>query len=107
MKGGKTLIMDTLYFGFSRNTSAVTKSEWDCFLWDVVTPRFPGGFTYWKANGQWKDIVGLVYKESSMVLQVIHGSSANNAIQEIIDLYKEKYCQESVLRVQSKVIARF
>ena len=44
---------DTLYFGTGKpDGSVVTAAEWQQFLHDEVTPRFPG-FTHWEAHGSW------------------------------------------------------
>ena len=46
----------------------VDDAEWDTFLADAVTPRFPDGLTVLDANGQWRGSDGMVQKESSKVL---------------------------------------
>src|SRR4029450_11748395 len=61
---GFTVVMDcgassvpqlrtTLYFGLARPKGAVTELEWQLFLRDEVTTRFPAGLTVWEAEGQW------------------------------------------------------
>jgi hypothetical protein len=44
----------TLYFGMTRPTGAVSELEWQIFLRDEVTKRFPLGLTVWEAQGQWQ-----------------------------------------------------
>src|SRR5688500_4603100 len=44
----------TLYFGTSRPKGAVSEVEWQVFLRDEVTNRFPDGLTAWDALGQWR-----------------------------------------------------
>ena len=39
----------TLYFGLARPKGAVTELEWQIFLRDEVTARFPDGLTVWEA----------------------------------------------------------
>ena len=62
---GFTVVMDcgassapqvrtTLYFGLARPKGAVTELEWQLFLRDEVTKRFPDGLTVWEAEGQWR-----------------------------------------------------
>lgn len=44
----------TLYFGLGRPKGMVSELEWQIFLRDDVTARFPGGLTVWDAQGQWR-----------------------------------------------------
>ena len=46
-------IRTTLYFGLSRPKGSVSELEWQVFLRDEVTRRFPDGLTVWQAEGQW------------------------------------------------------
>ena len=102
-------VEDTLYFGLSTSQGPVTPAQWDDFLSREVTPRFPDGLTVWDAKGEWKDSKGVIGKEPSKVLLLVHPDNAaeDKAIQAIIDSYKEKFNQESVLRVRSRPEIRF
>src|SRR5262245_48687414 len=62
----------TLYFGTLRPTGAVSELEWQMFLRDEVTRRFPGGFTIWDAQGQWQNSKGAIDQERSKVLLLVH-----------------------------------
>ena len=42
----------TLYFGLGRPKGTVSELEWQLFVRDEVTPRFPSGLTVWDAEGQ-------------------------------------------------------
>ncbi len=97
------MVSDTLYFGTSTDKGPVTDPEWNSFLNSVVTPRFPEGLTVWDAKGQWRSKNGRVGKEKTKVLLLIHpdSSQADQAIQEIIDAYKKKFDQESVMKVRN------
>ena len=68
---GFTVVMDcgassapqvrtTLYFGLARPKGAVTELEWQIFLRDEVTRRFPDGLTVWEAEGQWRTPAGTI-----------------------------------------------
>ena len=88
--------IDTLYFGTGKpDGSVVTVAEWQQFLHDEVTPRFPG-FTHWEAHGSWKDV-----PEETHVLQVVHPAGREADIVAIIDAYKKRFAQEAVLQVRS------
>ena len=47
-------LQTTLYFGLARPKGSVSELEWQVFLRDEVTTRFPEGLTVWEANGQWR-----------------------------------------------------
>jgi Protein of unknown function (DUF3574) len=47
-------IRTTLYFGLSRPKGSVSELEWQIFMRDEVTKRFPDGLTVWQAEGQWQ-----------------------------------------------------
>ncbi len=67
-----------------------------------VTPRFPDGLTILDANGQFLGSKGII-KEKTKLLILIYSNREEDKqeIQEIIDEYKTKFQQESVLRVTS------
>ena len=95
---------DTLYFGTRlKNGKKISQTQWENFLRDVVTPRFPDGLTVWDAQGQWRGSSGKTEGEKTKVLLLIHPSSAKDdkAIGEIIGYYKEKFSQESVMWVRT------
>jgi hypothetical protein len=101
--GIEPVIAERLYFGRNMgDTLGVTDSAWTLFVTDVVGVRLPGGFTYWKAEGQWRGVDGRPKRESSFVLEVIHparSAEAESAIVAIIAEYKRRFGQEAVLRV--------
>jgi hypothetical protein len=99
-----------LFFGLSRpDGGIVSDAEWRDFLADTVTPRFPAGFTILAAEGQWRaDDTAAIMRESSRVLLIVHQAGADDAaIAALIGAYKTRFRQESVLRLDSKAIARF
>lgn len=101
--------MDTLYFGTGKPHGSVSAEDWAGFLKDEVTPRFPDGLTQWKADGQWKNELGVIVKEGTYVLQLLHDNSAeaDKKLRELIAAYKIKFEQKSVLKVRSGVQAEF
>lgn len=102
---GAVLISDTLFFGMTTARGPVSEAEWNDFLRDIVTPRFPDGLTYWEANGQWRGADNRLVQERSMVLQIIHPDTfqAESAIQEIIHRYEAQFEQDSVMRLRDAV----
>lgn len=89
----------TLYFGTTRPTGAVSELEWQMFLRDEVTQRFPDGLTVWDAQGQWKSAKGTIDQERTKVLLLVHPDTAKarGAVQDVIEKYRRVFEQESVL----------
>jgi hypothetical protein len=95
----------TLYFGMTRPTGAVSELEWQIFLRDEVTRRFPEGLTVWEAQGQWQSSKGSIDQERSKVLLLVHpdSSAARASVQEVIGRYRKQFDQESVLWETARV----
>ncbi|HEY7096205.1 MAG TPA: DUF3574 domain-containing protein [Terriglobales bacterium] len=94
-----------LYFGSDKHDgTVVTGEEFMQFVDREITPRFPDGLTLLTGYGQFLDSSGVIEKERSMVLILLYpltSFDSNKKIQEIRDLYKDCFRQESVLRVDS------
>ena len=107
--GGKSAaqLRTTLYFGLARPKSAqsVTELEWQIFLRDEVTKRFPDGLTVWEAEGQWRSASGTIAHEQSKVLLLVHPdtAAARESVQELIGVYRKGFDQESVLWESARV----
>ncbi|MES1021651.1 DUF3574 domain-containing protein [Gloeocapsa sp. BRSZ] len=97
------LLQDELYFGRSRPGGIVSEEQFQRFLRNVVTPRFPDGLTVVDASGQFRGSNGTIVREPTKVLILIYPNSPakRRAIEEIVNLYKTQFQQESVLRVTS------
>lgn len=103
------MVRETLYFGRSRPGGEVSDAEWRSFVDDVVTPRFPDGFTVLQGRGQWRDGQGAIVSEPSTLLIVLHdgGAESTRSIGEIADEYRRRFAQQSVLRERGTVCAAF
>jgi hypothetical protein len=101
--GTEPVVTERLYFGRNiGDTLGVTDSAWTVFVTDVVSARLPRGFTFWKAEGQWRGADGRTRREPSFVLEVVHparSAETDAAILAIITEYKRRFGQEAVLRV--------
>jgi hypothetical protein len=97
----------TLYFGLARPKGSVSELEWQMFLRDDVTTRFPQGLTVWEAEGQWRAADGLVGHERSKVLLLVHPdtAAARESVQTLIARYRKTFEQESVLWETARVCA--
>ena len=91
-----------VYFGQEKaDGTTVSEADWQAFLADAVTPRFPDGLTVLDARGQWLDTSeGRLYRESTKVLNVLVPTAAADAgvtsVQAISDVYKERFEQQAV-----------
>jgi hypothetical protein len=83
-----------LFFGGS-----VGAAQWRDFIAREVTPRFPYGLTVLEGYGQWMAPGGRISKEKSHVLLIWHGFDQSAKIDAIRDAYKERFHQQSVMRV--------
>ena len=101
--GMEPVVAEHLYFGRNiADTLGVTDSAWAVFVTDVVSARLPRGFTFWKAEGQWRGVDGRRQREPSFVLEVVHparSAETDAVILAIIAEYKRRFSQEAVLRV--------
>ena len=99
----------TLYFGGARPKGSVSELEWQLFLRDEVTSRFPNGMTVWDAEGQWLGPEGRVAHERTKVLLLVHPDTepARQSIRAVIDRYRKAFEQQSVLWETSRVCAAF
>ena len=98
-------IRTTLYFGLSRPKGSISELEWQIFLRDEVTKRFPDGLTVWQAEGQWQTQAGAMLHEQTKVLLLVHPDSAaaRQSVQTVIQAYRRAFEQESVLWESSRV----
>ena len=98
-------VRTTLYFGLARPKGAVTELEWQIFLRDEVTARFPDGLTVWEAEGQWRSAAGNIDHEQSKVLLLVHPdtAAARDKVMAVIASYRKTFEQESVLWDSARV----
>ena len=92
-------VRTTLYFGLARPKGSVSELDWQLFLRDDVTARFPEGLTVWDASGQWRRADGQIEHEGSKVLLLVHPdtAAARSSVQSVIAQYRQRFDQESVL----------
>lgn len=93
-----------LFFGTGReNNVPVSDEEWQQFLDEEVTPRFPAGLTVVTAVGQFRGANGIIIQEKSMIMILLYPlnayRSSSEKIEQIRVAYKQAFQQESVLRI--------
>lgn len=99
-----TTVSDRLFFGRSiPGGGNVTEAQWNAFVAEVITPRFPRGYTLWKASGHWRGDDGVSVAEDSSVLEVVHPKDAatDAKLEEIAQAYRQRFNQEAVLGVRT------
>jgi len=110
LPGSQALLRSELFFGrLKPDGSVVTDAEWRAFVAEHVTVRFPDGFTVLDAVGQYRTRAGELQTEPTKILQIVHGPEARPraAIQELRDVYRRLFQQESVLLIESPARAGF
>ena len=107
----ESFLRTELYFGTDiKGGAQVTVEDWNKFLAEVVTPKFPDGFTVLDGFGQYRDANGKIVRENSKVLILLYPwqnrRSANRKIEQIRTAYKKAFQQESVLRMDIRQTVR-
>ncbi len=98
--GGHPSLVATMLFGVDAPGGGVaTADQWAGFERDVVTPRFPDGFTVLDAHGQWRDPrTGQIGAEPSRVLLIAAPPTPATtlALEAVARDYKSRFGQRSV-----------
>ncbi|MCK5768743.1 DUF3574 domain-containing protein [Algiphilus sp.] len=108
---GRIMQRHALYFGLTTSDGAIIdEARWSAFLAETVTPRFPEGFTVLEARGQWRNReTGTIIRQPSRVLIVLAADDpvTSTAVESVRTAYRERFAQQSVLRVSAPVCASF
>ncbi len=100
---GDPFVRTELFFGLSRPGGRISQRQFDRFVDDKVTPRFPDGLTLLSGRGQFRLADGDIVEEGSKVLVLLHegGASRSAAIDAIRADYVDQFDQQSVLRTDA------
>ena len=87
----------------------VSDADWENFLADTITPRFPDGLSVIDVAGQGSSNDGTIERERTKMLLVLAppGNDAVNRMNEISAEYKQRFNQNSVLRVVTEACVAF
>lgn len=99
-----------LYFGLARSGAAdITEAEFQRFVDREVTPRFPDGFTVFTSQGQWRGPSGVIVREGSRVIVLLHGGTPeiDRQLDDIRAIYQTQFDQDAVMRVDSASCVSF
>jgi hypothetical protein len=100
---GDPFVRTELFFGLSRPGGRISQRQFDRFVDDKVTPRFPDGLTLLSGRGQFRLDDGDIVEEGSKVLVLLHegGDSRSADIDAIRAEYVDQFDQQSVLRTDA------
>jgi hypothetical protein len=100
---GDPFVRTELFFGLSRPGSRISQRQFDRFVDDKVTPRFPDGLTLLSGRGQFRLDDRDIVEEGSKVLVLLHegGADRSAAIDAIRAEYVDQFDQQSVLRTDT------
>ncbi|WP_240434588.1 DUF3574 domain-containing protein [Streptomyces sp. YIM 130001] len=102
-----------LLFGTERPDGgpAVTERQFTRFIDREVTPYFPDGLTVQEGRGQWRDANGRIERERSYELTLLYpiaeAPARDARIEQVRERYMRQFGQESVGRVDERVVADF
>ena len=99
-----------LFFGRNLgDREVVSDPAWRDFLATEITARFPDGLTVMDAAGQWRDGAGRLIGERTKLVLILAapGAEAAQRVEAIVEAYKARFGQESVLRAVGAVCAAF
>lgn len=100
-------VQDRMFFGLQGHDGLVSDVQWQRFVAEEITPRFPDGLTVVVADGRWRDGNGRIQSEPSRLVEIVRPDDDAGArrITEIIDRYKSRHRQQAVLLVRASVQA--
>ncbi len=95
-----------LFFGRNIPGGEVSEEQFQGFINDTITPRFPDGLTVFDANGQFRDSKGTVIREKSKNVSLLLEDTPKNetSINEVVRRYVQQFNQESVLQVANEKV---
>ena len=108
--GGEQWVEYRLFMGRGDgDVEVASDADWEAFLAETITPRFPDGLSVVDVAGQGTTADGTLERERTKMLLVLAppGDDAMARIGEIGDEYKQRFNQNSVLRVVTNVCVAF
>jgi Protein of unknown function (DUF3574) len=107
---GAMFMRTELVFGMSRSSGPdITETEFQSFVDDQITPRFPEGLTVLSGIGQFKDASGTIVQEKAKVLVLLYPFSKQSIklVEDVRAEYKTMFQQQSVLRIDEQMCVSF
>lgn len=109
--GGQPMLVAELLYGRNQgSTLRVTDADWQVYVAEELTTRFPDGLTVVDALGQWQDSGGrgLVREPSKLVLiATMPGPEADAKLTGAINAYKQRFAQDAVGLIRRQACVSF
>ena len=104
--------MRTAQLFFGQNIGGkpgVSEADFQKFVDEELTPRFPSGLTVMDGGGQWKGDENRLIREASKVVVLVlpNGPEAGKKLDAARKAYKARFRQESVLLVTQAACVDF
>jgi hypothetical protein len=109
-KVGELFLRTELFFGLSKPEGEVTEEEFQQFLAQNITPRFPDGLTVVTGLGQFRNAFSIIIQERTKLVILLYPpdqAHTSGRIEQIREEYKTLFQQESVLRADSSECVSF
>jgi hypothetical protein len=105
------MLHSIMFFGKSiPDRQPLSRREWDGFAAEVITSRFPDGFTTFEARGPWRNPAsGVITSQETIVLVVAADQSPATLrkLDEISAEYRNRFHQQSVGLITAPACAAF
>lgn len=92
-----------LFFGQDDSEgNRVSREDWEAFVADTITPRFPGGMTIIDVHGQWQEPDGNIQREETILVRGLiaeHGDDSLRLVDEISAEFVRRFDQDPVWRI--------
>lgn len=114
--GDTRAVVTELFFGRGAGSRrVVTEARWEAFLAREITPRFPDGLTVVDARGQWRDpAAGRIAREATKLVVLVTPADAasgtasrQDRVAAVVEAYKRRFRQKSVLVLTRSACGRF
>ena len=104
--GLQEVVRFELFFGLDHaDGRSVSAEEWDAFLADTITPRFPQGLSVLEVKGQWQRPDGVIERENTRMVMLSRPPPIEDGmalIDEISREYARRFDQDPVFRSVSQ-----
>jgi hypothetical protein len=101
-QGSQPVVRYEMFFGLDHSDGrSVSPEEWDKFLADTITPRFPLGLSVLEVKGQWQRPDGVVERENTKLVVLVKPPPLADGmilINEISREYQHRFNQDPVFR---------
>lgn len=108
--GQESMRTAQLFFGRNiGNKPGVSEADFQKFVDQELTPRFPQGLTVLDGGGQWKGSENALIREASKVVVLVfpRGVGGMGKVREVRETYKQRFKQDAVLTITQDACVAF